>query len=82
LKLPRDISGSELAKMLGRYGYESSRQTGSHLRLTSTARGATHHITVPIHSSVRIGTMARILADVSTYLDIDREQLAAELFGR
>jgi predicted RNA binding protein YcfA (HicA-like mRNA interferase family) len=29
-KMPRDISGRELANLLKRFGYETTRQTGSH----------------------------------------------------
>ncbi len=36
MKLPRDISGEELARLLGRYAYRVVRQTGSHIRLAST----------------------------------------------
>ena len=36
MKLPRDMGGEELAALLGRYGYKIIRQTGSHIRLTST----------------------------------------------
>lgn len=50
MKLPRDISGTGLAKAIERYGYKISRQTGSHLRLT-TRLGGEHHITIPAHSS-------------------------------
>ena len=32
MKLPRDIGGEELAKLLSKYGYEITRQTGSHRR--------------------------------------------------
>ena len=39
MRLPRDISGSELAKRLSRLGYAVTRQTGSHLRLTTTKGG-------------------------------------------
>ncbi len=35
MRLPRDISGTGLAKLLGRYGYCVTRQTGSHIRLTT-----------------------------------------------
>jgi predicted RNA binding protein YcfA (HicA-like mRNA interferase family) len=35
MKLPRDISGVDLAKRLGRIGYEVTRQAGSHLRLST-----------------------------------------------
>jgi predicted RNA binding protein YcfA (HicA-like mRNA interferase family) len=31
----RDLAGTELAALLRRYGYEQTRQTGSHMRLTS-----------------------------------------------
>jgi predicted RNA binding protein YcfA (HicA-like mRNA interferase family) len=36
MRLPRDIPGTELAKLLRSLGYEATRQTGSHLRLTTT----------------------------------------------
>ena len=34
MKLPRDLSGVELARALSGIGYRITRQTGSHLRLT------------------------------------------------
>jgi len=49
VKLPRDLSGIGLAKALRVYGYAIKRQTGSHLRLTSSFKGTEHHITVPAH---------------------------------
>jgi hypothetical protein len=39
LKLPRDVSGDDLAKALVELGDRATRQTGSHLRLTTTERG-------------------------------------------
>ncbi|MGB9805044.1 type II toxin-antitoxin system HicA family toxin, partial [Desulfofundulus sp.] len=47
--MPRDVSGEKLAKLLARYGYRVTRQTGSHLRLTTTIQGE-HHITIPLHA--------------------------------
>jgi predicted RNA binding protein YcfA (HicA-like mRNA interferase family) len=44
MRLPRDISGLELAKKLAELGYEISRQNGSHIRL-STQQNGEHHIT-------------------------------------
>ena len=82
MKLPRDLSGAELAALLGRHGYEISRQTGSHLRLTSTARGSEHHITIPAHRSLRVGTLSGILADLASYLEMGKEELAESLFGK
>jgi predicted RNA binding protein YcfA (HicA-like mRNA interferase family) len=81
LKLPREVSGQRLAALLARYGYRITRQTGSHLRLTSTLRGSEHHITVPAHREIAIGTLSAILTNIAAYLEIDRAQLARELFG-
>jgi predicted RNA binding protein YcfA (HicA-like mRNA interferase family) len=81
LRLPRDLSGEELAVLLGRYGYEVTRQTGSHMRLT-TAQGGEHHITIPRHESLRVGTLNAILRDVAEHLDIPRQKLLATLFGK
>jgi predicted RNA binding protein YcfA (HicA-like mRNA interferase family) len=81
LKLPRDLSGPELAKLLRRYGYEGTRQVGSHIRLTSTIHGTQHHVTVPAHKELRLGTLVRILSEVAAYLELSRADLEHELFG-
>jgi predicted RNA binding protein YcfA (HicA-like mRNA interferase family) len=82
VKLPRDLAGAELASLLARFGYEVTRQTGSHLRLTSRVRGTEHHVTVPRHRVLRVGTLASILTEVAAYLERERDDLAEELFGR
>ena len=82
MRLPRDISGSELASCLRRYSYEITRQTGSHIRLTSSAKGHAHHVTVPAHKSLKVGTLAAILGEVAAYLEMDKADLAESLFGR
>jgi len=81
VKLPRDISGDELVKRLARFGYHITRQTGSHLRLTSLVMDTEHHLTIPNHDSIKVGTFAAILGEIAHYLQIDREQLLEELFG-
>jgi predicted RNA binding protein YcfA (HicA-like mRNA interferase family) len=82
LKLPRDISGADLARLLRRFGYEITRQTGSHLRLRSAEKGAEHHITIPLHQQLKVGTLSAILGDVAGYLKKRREELIRELFER
>jgi len=82
MKLPRDMSGEELAQLLGRYGYKSTRQTGSHMRLTTIFKGIEHHITIPQHKSLRIGTLSKILKDVAAYLEMDLHLLSEELFRK
>ena len=82
MKLPRDLPGEQLASLLRRYGYETTRQTGSHLRLTSTAKGSEHHITIPRHKELKVGTLNAVLSDVAGYLEMNREELAEDLLGR
>ncbi len=49
MRLPRDLSGSDLAQALHKLGYSITRQTGSHLRLTTHEHGE-HHLTIPQHT--------------------------------
>ena len=81
MRLPRDLSGDGLAKALGSLGYNITRQTGSHLRLTTT-EGGEHHVTVPRHDSLRIGTLAGILSDVAEHFGLSRDDVVAQLFGK
>jgi predicted RNA binding protein YcfA (HicA-like mRNA interferase family) len=80
MKLPRDMGGEELAALLGGYGYKITRQTGSHMRLTSTSKGFEHHITIPRHKPLRVGTLSSIVNEIAAYLEIERQKLAKELF--
>jgi predicted RNA binding protein YcfA (HicA-like mRNA interferase family) len=80
MRLPRDLSGDDLAQALKLLGYQVTRQTGNHLRLTTAERGE-HHITIPRHHALRIGTLAAILADVAEHFALSREELVNRLFG-
>jgi predicted RNA binding protein YcfA (HicA-like mRNA interferase family) len=82
LRLPRDLSGHDLISLLKPYGYRVTRQVGSHVRLESTLRGEAHHITIPAHHSLRLGTLNAILSDAAQYLKIDRSDLLRQLFGK
>jgi len=79
-KLPRDLSGKDLATLLNRFGYSITRQTGSHLRLTSMHMGFEHRITIPAHDPLKVGTLNGILKDISKYLNIERDSLIKDLF--
>ena len=80
MRLPRDVSGAEVAKRLERLGYRVTRQTGSHMRLT-LSDSPEHHVTIPAHDAIRIGTLAAILSSVAARLGISREDLFTRLFG-
>ena len=80
MKLPRSLSGTELAKALARVGYRVSRQTGSHIRLTMDLP-TQHHVTIPAHDPLKLGTLAAILGDVAARQEISRDVLLDRLFG-
>ncbi len=78
MKLPRDISGLSLAKALKALGYEITRQSGSHIRLTTAVNGE-HHITIPAHDPLKIGTLAGILGDIARHHELSRDELLSTL---
>jgi predicted RNA binding protein YcfA (HicA-like mRNA interferase family) len=82
LKVPRDLSGREFGRLLQRYGYEVVRQQGSHLRLVSNHRANPHHITIPDHPELKIGTLRTLVRLVADYLEVEPAVLMRELFER
>jgi predicted RNA binding protein YcfA (HicA-like mRNA interferase family) len=80
MRLPRDLTGAQLIRALGKLGYGPSRQTGSHVRLTCES-AVQHHLTVPLHDPLRIGTLAAILAAVAEAHGLTREELLSRLFA-
>ena len=77
-KIPRNITGQQLCKMLKKYGYQKTRQTGSHIRLTKIS-DPVHNITVPDHRPIKIGTLNKILTDIADHLNISKDELIANL---
>ena len=80
MRLQRDLTGAELVKQLARLGYQKTRQTGSHVRLTCDVPHQ-HHVTVPLHDPLRIGTLSAILGDVAEAQGVERDVLMERLFG-
>ena len=81
MKLPRDISGNQLIKNLKPLGYIVTRQTGSHVRL-STEQNGQHHITIPQHDPLKIGTLAAILADIAAHFKLSKNELIEFIFSQ
>ncbi len=79
VRLPRDVTGDSLVKLLVPLGYRVTRQTGSHMRLT-TAEPTEHHLTIPRHNPLRVGTLGAILNDLAGHLRISRDELVERLF--
>jgi predicted RNA binding protein YcfA (HicA-like mRNA interferase family) len=80
MKLPRDISASELIRQLQHFGYNVSRQKGSHIRLTTNQNGE-HHITIPNHDPLKLGTLSSIINDVAIHFSQSKQQIAEKLFN-
>jgi predicted RNA binding protein YcfA (HicA-like mRNA interferase family) len=78
MRLPRDVSGIRLVNALRILGYETTRQSGSHVRLTTQEQGE-HHVTIPKHDPLKIGTFASILDDVAEHHKISRSELIKQL---
>lgn len=80
MKLPRDISGRELANALTRLGYSINRQTGSHIRMTTQQRGE-HHVTIPDHDPLKTGTLNAIVRSVAEHAGLSRDETLHKLFN-
>jgi predicted RNA binding protein YcfA (HicA-like mRNA interferase family) len=78
MKLPRDLTGLQLVKQLETLGYKITRQTGSHIRLTTLENGE-HHLTVPAHNPLKTGTLSAILNDVAQHFNLTRDELLNRL---
>lgn len=79
MKLPRNVDAQQFIKALQKFGYQPSRQTGSHIRLTTQHNGQ-HHITIPNHDPLRIGTLNAILTDIAHHQGISKQELIEKLF--
>ena len=80
MRLPRDLTGAQMVRALTKLGYAPTRQTGSHVRLTCESP-VQHHVTVPMHDPLRIGTLAAVLTAVADAHGLTRDELLQWLFG-
>lgn len=74
MKLPRDVDGQQLAKALIALGYEVTRQSGSHIRVTTQRDGENHEV-IPSHSPIKIGTLSSILKRIASHHSLSVEEL-------
>jgi predicted RNA binding protein YcfA (HicA-like mRNA interferase family) len=79
MRLPGDIDATGLIKLLQKFGYQISRQKGSHIRLSTSLNG-THHITIPNHNPIKLGTLSSIITDVALHLGKSKEEIVNKLF--
>jgi predicted RNA binding protein YcfA (HicA-like mRNA interferase family) len=74
MNLRRDISGKDLIKLLSKLEYSPTRQIGSHIRLTTSLQGI-HHITIPNHKPIKLGTLSSILKDIGAHFGKSKEEI-------
>ncbi len=72
MKLPRNVSGSQLVKALVRIGYVVVRQTGSHVRM-AIYTPTYNPVSVPMHRPIKVGTLDGILENVAKHAGLDRD---------
>jgi predicted RNA binding protein YcfA (HicA-like mRNA interferase family) len=74
MKLPRDLDGPRLVKALAVLDYVETRQTGSHIRITTQRDGENHEV-IPHHQAMKIGTLSSILKRIAAHHGISLEEL-------
>ncbi len=75
MKLPRDLSGRELAAILCRHwGYMAVNQEGSHIIL-QTETPSRQRIPIPDHHPIRVGTLNNILRLVSQHKRVEKADI-------
>jgi predicted RNA binding protein YcfA (HicA-like mRNA interferase family) len=75
MKVPRDLSGAQLVKVLCRdWDYRQVHQEGSHIILQTGTPGH-QRLSVPNHHPLRVGTLNSILKAVATHKGVDRQTL-------
>lgn len=80
MKSPRSLSAKELIKLLKIYGYEVSSQKGSHIKITTQQKGK-HHLAIPNHNPMKIGTLNSILRQVAEHFEKSKEDVLKEIFS-
>lgn len=79
MKIPRDLSGHELIKVLCRsWGYRQVHQVGSHVIL-ETEDPSHHRLAIPDHRCLRVGTLNGILRAVAEHKSVIREEILKTL---
>ena len=79
MKRPRDLSARELVRALAALGYRPTRQTGSHIRLT-TERGGQHHITIPAAKRLTIGKVNAVIWELVRHFQMDKKEILEDVF--
>jgi predicted RNA binding protein YcfA (HicA-like mRNA interferase family) len=73
MKLPRDLSGDHLIRVLcQRWEYRSVHQVGSHVLLETNAPSR-QRVVVPAHKRLRVGTLNATLRTIAAHKAVTKE---------
>ena len=79
MKLPRERERRDACRRrFDVWGYDTVRQRGSHVRITTQVNGE-HHEVIPLHTPIRAKTLSSILKCVARHHEITVEELLREL---
>jgi predicted RNA binding protein YcfA (HicA-like mRNA interferase family) len=79
MKVPRDLNGAHVAKVLCRdWGYVQVHQEGSHIILQTEIPGH-QRISIPNHNPVRVGTLNAIIKAVASHKRVERDAVLDSL---
>ncbi len=78
MKIPRDLNAQDLIKKLSVLGYKITRQSGSHIRITTDVNGE-YHETIPFQKPLKVGTLNSILKNIANHHEITKEILLRKL---
>jgi predicted RNA binding protein YcfA (HicA-like mRNA interferase family) len=79
MKVPRDLSGAQLIKVLCRdWDYRQLHQEGSHVILQTETPGH-QRLSVPNHNPLRVGTLNSIVRAVAAQKGVDRQTILDSL---
>jgi predicted RNA binding protein YcfA (HicA-like mRNA interferase family) len=79
--LPRGLSGRQLMRLAEQLGYRYDRSSGSHV-IYVLQRNGLHHICIPDHKEISLGTLNDLLNDMARQLGLSKAELIAKLFEK
>ena len=75
MKLPRNISGDQLADHICKHWeYTRITQVGSHIMLRTETPSRSKQV-IPAHTPMRIGTFSKILSQIAAHKQVTREDI-------
>lgn len=60
---PKQLSGKDVVKIFEMHGFQIKRTIGSHVRLSFLRDSSSYHVTIPLHDSLKKGTLHGIIKD-------------------